>query len=102
MPNNKPPSGREKIPSAHDIAEELLKEVVTNAKGRILVDDDDTPVDNPSRHYPVEYSAPPEQQWIERRVGRGVLWAMKAIVVSALIFLGSAMGSVFWAWLIRK
>jgi hypothetical protein len=99
MTNNKPPSGRQRIPSAHDIAEELLKEVIS---GHLPTDDDDTPVDPPSHHHRIEQSDPPEQQWIERRVGRGVLWGIKAFVVSALVFLGSAVGSIIWSWLIRK
>jgi hypothetical protein len=99
MPNNKPP--RDKMPSAHDIAEELLKEVVEGER-RHNLEDEDTQPDIPIHRHPVKQSDPPELLWIERRIGKSVIWGIKAIVVSALIFVGSAMGSVLWSWITRK
>jgi pyruvate dehydrogenase complex dehydrogenase (E1) component len=94
--NNKRP--RREMPSAHDIADELLKEVVTSNHRLIDPDDEDTVPDIPAYHKPTSF----ESQWIERRIGRCVIWGIKAIVVSALIFIGSAVGSMFWSWLMKR
>jgi|SRR5271157_2801992 len=94
MINNKPP--REKMPSAHDIAEELLKEI-THPGGL-----DRETLNDPNADTPVEpwhSSAPPEIRWIERRIGKTVIYAIKAVLISMLIFLGSAIGSMIWSWL---
>jgi hypothetical protein len=94
-------SHRDRMPSAHDIAEELLKEVISSGSTgdfRHADPEADTPIDIPAYHN----STPLELRWIERRIGKSVIWGVKAIVVSALIFIGSAMGSVLWTWINRK
>jgi hypothetical protein len=101
--NSKPPRGR--MPSAHDIAEALIEEISHSGLDRSTPDrisdpDADTPVDIPRR---ASYtSAPPELRWLERRIGKSVLWGLKAIYTSIVIFVGSAVGSMLWSWLTSK
>jgi hypothetical protein len=90
------PSAAEFVEAVIEVAKTGSHPLLPEAEARRALDDE------PGPRHSSSISEAPEMKWIERRIGRGVLWLLKGVGAAALVVIGSALGAFVWAWLTTR